>query len=65
MMRHGFGPGAEPAESYADPKQVLLDSNLSPTRKRDILWRWALDAYQIETEYSKGNLLGTPSHLQE
>jgi hypothetical protein len=32
---------------------VLLDSNLSPTRKRDILRRWALDAYQIETEHSK------------
>jgi hypothetical protein len=39
VIRHGFGPGAEPAESYADPKQVLLDSNLSPTRKRDLLRR--------------------------
>lgn len=65
VIRHGFGPGAEPAESYADPHQVLLDSNLSPTRKRDILRRWALHASQIETEHSKGNLLATPSHLQE
>lgn len=65
VIRHGFGTGAEPAESYADPKQVLLDSNLSPTRKRDILRRWALDAYQIETEHSKSNLLARPSKLQE
>jgi hypothetical protein len=65
VIRHGFGPGAEPAESYADPKHVLLDSNLSPTRKRDILRRRALDAYQIETEHSKGNLLAGPSRLQE
>jgi hypothetical protein len=65
VIRHGFGPGAEPAESYVDPKRVLLDSNLSPTRKRDLLRRWALDAYQIETEHSKGNLLARPSHLQE
>ncbi|MET3840575.1 NADH dehydrogenase ubiquinone Fe-S protein 4 [Bradyrhizobium sp. OAE829] len=65
VTRHGFGPGAEPAESYADPKQVLLDSNLSPTQKRDILRRRALDAYQIETEHSKGNLLASPSRLQE
>ena len=65
VIRDGFGPGAEPAESYADPQQVLLDSNLSPTRKRDILRRWALHASQIETEHSKGNLLATPSHLQE
>jgi hypothetical protein len=64
-VRHGFGPGADPAEGYADPKQVLLDRNLSPTRKRDILRRWALDAYQIETEHSKGNLLARPSHLQK
>jgi hypothetical protein len=65
VIRHGFGPGAEPAESYAGPKQVLLDGNLSPTRKRDILRHWALDAYQIETEHSKGNLPASPSHLQE
>ena len=65
VIRHGFGPGAEPAESYADPKHVLLDSNLSPTRKRDILRRRALDAYQLETEHSKGNLLPGHSRLQE
>jgi hypothetical protein len=60
-LRHGFGPGLDPAASYADPQQVLLDSNLSPERKRDILRRWALDAYQIETERSKGNFLIRPS----
>jgi len=65
VIRHGFAPGADPTSSYADPQQVLLDSNLPPTRKRDILRRWALDAYQIETEHAKGNLLARPSHLQE
>jgi hypothetical protein len=44
---------------------VLLDSNLSRTQKEDVLRRWALDAYQIEVEHSKDNLLTRPSHLKE
>jgi ETC complex I subunit conserved region len=65
VLRHGFGPELVPAASYTGPQQVLLDSNLSPTRKEDVLRRWALDAHQIEVEHSKGNLLACPSHLRE
>jgi hypothetical protein len=65
VLRHGFGPDVDVTESYADPQQVLLDSNLPPSRKRDVLRRWALDAYQIEVERSKGNFLARPSHLKQ
>jgi len=54
-----------PSASYTDPQQVLLDSNLPRTRKEDVLRRWALEAYQIEVEHSKGKLLTRPSHLKE
>jgi hypothetical protein len=64
-IRLGFGPGIDPTEIYANPHDVLQDSKLSPSRKRDVLRRWALDAYQIEIEHSKGRSLAEPSKLQE
>src|SRR4051794_1766088 len=63
-LRHGFGPDLDVTASYADAQQVLLDSNLPPTRNRDVLRCWALDAYQIEVEHSKDNLLARPSYLR-
>jgi hypothetical protein len=65
VFGHGSGPEIVPAASYTDPQQVLLDSNLPRTRKEDVLRRWALDAYRIEVEHSKGKLLARPSHLKE
>jgi len=65
VLRSGLGPGIDAAASYLDPQDVLQDGNLSPERKRDVLRRWALDAYQIELEHSKGKLLDEPSRLQE
>jgi hypothetical protein len=65
VLRRGFEPELAPAASYRHPQQVLLDSNLSPTQKDDVLRRWAFDAYRIDVEHSKGNLLTRPSHLWE
>ena len=47
-------PGIYSAEAYLHPKQVLVDSALSPARKRNILLQWALDAYRTENEHAKG-----------
>jgi hypothetical protein len=51
-----------PTEAYPHPKQVLGDNALSPTRKRDILRQWALDAYRLESEHAKPD---NQSHLHE
>jgi ETC complex I subunit-like protein len=50
---------------YKDPKDVLGDPNLTPERKRGVLRRWALDAYQTEREHSKSKLRATPSLLHQ
>lgn len=65
LLRRGFDLGVDPTEIYADPQQVLRDDGLSPDRKRDVLRRWALDAYQIEIEHSRGKSLAEASRLQE
>jgi hypothetical protein len=53
LGRRGFRPEISPAEAYPHPNQVLVDNALSPTRKREILRQWALDAYRIENEHAK------------
>src|SRR4051812_48205920 len=53
LGRHEFRPGISPTEAYPHPKQVLGDNALSPTRKRDIVRQWALDAYRLESEHAK------------
>jgi hypothetical protein len=65
VLRRGSGPGIAPAVSYPDPEAVLRDARLTAEGKRDLLRRWALDAYQIEIEHSKGKLLSEPSRLQQ
>jgi hypothetical protein len=65
VFRRDASTGIDPAASYVDPQDVLQDDRLLPERKRDILRRWALDAFQIEMEHSKGKLLDEPSRLQE
>ncbi|WP_247497336.1 ETC complex I subunit [Bradyrhizobium sp. 149] len=65
MLRRAPGPGIGPAASYPDPQDVLRDDGLTPERKREMLRRWALDAYQIEIEHSKGKSLDQPSRLEE
>jgi hypothetical protein len=65
VLRRGFDSGIDPGANYSDPQDVLQDGNLPTERKREILRRWALNAYQIEIEHSMGKLLAEPSRLQE
>jgi hypothetical protein len=44
---------------------VLDDHDLSPAQKRDVLPRWALDAYLIELALFKGEPQSEPSRLDE
>jgi hypothetical protein len=59
------GRGIDPAATYPDPQDVLRDPKLTEEEKRNVLQRWAFDAYQIEIEHSKGKLLAVPSRLQQ
>jgi hypothetical protein len=54
VMRYGFGPGVDPAQRYPDPHDVLRDESLTHEQKREMLRRWALDAYQLDLAFSKG-----------
>jgi len=54
-----------PAIPYPAPKDVLRDSALSVAEKRDVLRRWALDAYLIESAQSHGDAAPHPSRLDE
>jgi hypothetical protein len=65
LLRRGSGAVVDSAASYAAPQDVLRDRSLSQDCKRDILRRWALDAYQIELEHSRGKAQAEASRLQE
>jgi hypothetical protein len=65
VIRDGFGPGLDPAVVYADPQDVLRDPKLDPEQKREVLHRWALDAYLLELAYSNGEPQAQLSRLQE
>jgi ETC complex I subunit conserved region len=65
VIGRGFRPGADPALLYADPQDVLQDSNLSQEQQRELLRRWALEAYQIELEHARGKRQAEPSRLEE
>jgi hypothetical protein len=58
-------PVRGPAAYYASPQDVLDDHDLSPAQKRDVLRRWALDAYPIELALFKGEPQSEPSRLGE
>jgi hypothetical protein len=47
------------------PQDVLRDPTLSQFEKRDVLRRWALEAYQTELALSKGDPVPHPSRLIE
>ncbi len=44
---------------------MLDNHDLSPAQKRDVLRRWALDAYLIELDVFKGEPQTEPSRLDE
>ncbi|MDR3420662.1 MAG: ETC complex I subunit [Xanthobacteraceae bacterium] len=54
-----------PAACFASPDEVLRDAKLSTEQKREILRRWALDAYLIEVAMNEGMPQGEPSRLEE
>jgi hypothetical protein len=65
VIRQGFAPGTDPAALYADPQDVLHNSHLNTEQKRDLLQRWALDAYLLDLEFSGGSSNDQASRLQE
>jgi hypothetical protein len=64
-IQNKSGPVSGPAAYYASPQDVLDDHDLSPAQKRDVLRRWALDAYLIELALFKGEPQSEPSRLDE
>ena len=58
-------PVRGPAAYYASPQDVLDDHDLLPAQTRDVLRRWALDAYLIELALFKGEPQSEPSRLGE
>ena len=38
----------DPAAVFADPEEIVKHPNLSFDKKRELLHRWALDAYRVE-----------------
>jgi hypothetical protein len=53
-----------PASCFGNPEDVLRDPRLSKEKKREILRRWALDAYLIEVAATEGVPEGAPSRLE-
>jgi hypothetical protein len=64
-IRNGAQPGNDPAKRYPVPRDVLCNPVLSQSEKHDVLRRWALDAYLIESGLSKGDAVPGPSRLDE
>ena len=64
-IQNKSGPVRGPAAYYASPQDVLDDHDLLPAQKRDVLRRWALDAYLIELALFKGEPQSEPSRLDE
>jgi hypothetical protein len=65
VIREGFEPGPHPATRYAEPQDVLNDPQLNSDQKRDLLLRWALDAYLLDLAFSSGASGNRLSGLQE
>jgi hypothetical protein len=57
--------GNDPSARYAAPRDVLRDPALSEVEKRNVLQRWAFDAYLIELALSKGHDAPHPSRLDD
>jgi hypothetical protein len=38
----------DPAAFFADPEEIVMHPNLSFDKKRELLHRWAFDAYRVE-----------------
>jgi hypothetical protein len=54
-----------PAAGFASPDDVVRDPNLTAAEKQDVLRRWALDEYLIQTGMTKRTAQSEPSRLDE
>src|SRR5262245_34100673 len=50
---------------YRAPRDVLSDPGLSRSEKRSVLRRWALEAFRVESMFSRGNANPELSYLDE
>jgi hypothetical protein len=64
IRKHAQAGKDAPSVRYAAPQEVLRDPALSQTEKRDVLRRWARDAYLIEST-SKDSAVLRASRLDE
>jgi len=44
----------DPAAFFADPEDIVKNPNLSFDKKRELLHRWAFDAYRVEVIAAEG-----------
>src|SRR5438477_8336991 len=58
-------PGSDLRLRRVAPQDVLRDPTLSQSEKRDVLGRWALEAYRTELALSKGNPVPHQSRFTE
>jgi len=54
-----------PAAVFASPAEVLHDPSLSPDEKREVLRRWAWDAWLLDVAAEEAMAEGEPSRLDE
>ncbi len=54
-----------PAAVFASPQEVLHDPSLSTEDKREVLRRWAWDAWLLEVAADEAMTNGEPSRLDE
>ena len=50
---------------YANPKEILKSPKLSRQQKRELLCKWAFDAYRVEVTETRGIPPCSPSRLDE
>jgi hypothetical protein len=64
-MEHSMGTSPNMITHYPSPTDVLRDPRLSASDKRDVLQRWALNAYRSELAFPKTDLAVHPSRLND
>ena len=55
----------DPTAFFADPEEIVMHPNLSFDKKRELLHRWAFDAYRLEVIGAEMPRLHERSRLDE
>jgi hypothetical protein len=55
----------DPAAFFADPEEIVKHPNLSLDKKRELLHRWAFDAYRVEVIAAEAPRPSERSRLDE